>query len=514
MKEDGKRNDASGDGLPGFEKVKGRRADAPPSGTDPKPRLIPVNRRQMRMMPVDVERLIPEEHEARAIWEFVGRLDLALYYREIASLEGEGGRPAYDPQVLMSLWIYGYSKGIGSARELARRTEYDPAFQWIAALEIINYHTLSDFRISHKEALDRIFVEVLGIMSAEGLITLERITQDGTKIKACAGTGSFRREATIAAHLEAAKEQVRLLQDSEEESLHEAKARIRTVQERKERLDRAFSELKKVQAKAGERGRASITDPDARIMKQSDGGYAPSYNLQISADAAHDIIVAHAISQHPEDFKELLPAVERIEDATGKKPLQMIADGGYTTRENIIGMAERDVDFIGSFEGRTPSHPGQFASRGVDDAFRPDRFLYDPKANTYTCPEGKVLYHKKEQRRAGETRSFYYARARDCETCVSRPKCCGKRRSIVRSAHHPAVGAFIAKMEIEEAKDIYKTRAPIAEFPHAWIKEKIGLRQFRLRGLLKVGMEALWACVTYNIQQWIRLCWRPRLVPG
>ena len=190
----------------------------------------------------------------------------------------------------------------------------------------------------------------------------------------------------------------------------------------------------------------------------------------------------------------------------------MIADGGYTTRENIVAMAERQVDFIGSFDGRT-SQAGQFASRGVDDAFRPDRFIYDAEAATYTCPQGKILRIRSTQRRAGKTRTTFSARFGDCRACSFKEKCCpgAKRRSIVRSVNDLAIEAFIKKMETDEAKGIYKTRAPIAEFPHAWIKERIGVRQFHLRGLLKVGMEALWACLTYNIQQWIRLCWRPRL---
>ena len=503
----------SGGDLPGFGSVYGKKADEVSPCREVKPRLIPVNRKQMRIMPVDVERLISEEHEARAIWDFVGSLDLAAYYKEIASIEGDAGRPAYDPQVLMSIWIYAYSRGIGLAREIARRTEYDPPFQWITALEIINYHTLSDFRITHKASLDRIFVEVLGILSAEGLITLERTTQDGTKVKACAGTGSFRKEEKIKAHLKAAEEQIRLLQESEEESgLRLQKADIRMAKERKERLDHALEELKKVrQTKAGDKARVSMTDPDARIMKQSDGGYAPSYNLQISADSACDIIVAQQITQHPEDFAELIPAIRRIEENTGKKPLQMIADGGYTTRENIVAMAEKGLDFIGSFEGRTPLHPGQFASRGIDDAFRPERFIYNPEADTYICPQGKVLHHRSTQKRAGKTRSTYSARIRDCRACSFREKCCGKRRSVVRSVNDPAVEVFIEKMKTDGAKQIYQTRAPIAEFPNAWIKQKIGLRQFHVRGLLKVGMEALWACLTYNIQQWIRLVWRPRL---
>ena len=131
-----------GNSLPGFEAAYGKKEDEPSPRMEAKPRLIPVDRKQMRIVPVDVERLIPDGHEARAIWDFVGMLDLSLYYNDIASLEGESGRPAYDPRVLVSLWLYALSKGIGSAREIARRTEYDPAFQWIAGMEIINYHTL------------------------------------------------------------------------------------------------------------------------------------------------------------------------------------------------------------------------------------------------------------------------------------------------------------------------------------------------------------------------------------
>ena len=117
--------------LPGCG-VCGSKPESPQTKVEGKPRLIPVDRKQMRMVPVDVERLIPEDHEARAIWDFVGSLDLAPYYRDIGSIEGDAGRPAYDPCVLVSIWVYAYAKGIGSAREIARRTEYDPAFQWLA----------------------------------------------------------------------------------------------------------------------------------------------------------------------------------------------------------------------------------------------------------------------------------------------------------------------------------------------------------------------------------------------
>src|SRR5438445_7230746 len=140
-----------------------------------------VNRQQMSWRAVDVEKLIGEDHPARAIWTLVGRLDLSRFYEAIESSEEEGGRPAFDPQLLISLWVYGQSLGIGSAREIERRCEWDPAFLWLAGLEVVNYHTLADFRVKKKEQVDELFTQLLGVLSAEGLVKLEQVTLDGPK---------------------------------------------------------------------------------------------------------------------------------------------------------------------------------------------------------------------------------------------------------------------------------------------------------------------------------------------
>ena len=163
-------------------------------------RLKPVNREQMVLRPVEVEKLVPEDHEVRAIWELVGQLDLSLYYEDIKVEEGEAGCSAFDPRVLISCWLYAYSKGVGAAREVSRLTEEDSAYQWITGLKAMNYHTLSDFRVDHKEALDELLIEGLGLLSAEGLVSLERVMHDGMKVKACASTDTFRREERIWKH--------------------------------------------------------------------------------------------------------------------------------------------------------------------------------------------------------------------------------------------------------------------------------------------------------------------------
>src|SRR6266446_4149149 len=204
-----------------------------------------VNRQQMSWRAVDVERLIEEEHLARAIWELIGRLDLSSFYAGIESSAAEGGRPAFDPQLLISLWVYAYSQGIGSAREVARRCEYDPAFQWLTGLDEVNYHTLADFRVERQKELDELFTQVLAALSKEGLITLEQVMQDGTKIKAQASPRSFQREGTIQGHLMRARRRVQEMGDprDEESNPRVKQAPLRAQREQQERLDQAMEEL-------------------------------------------------------------------------------------------------------------------------------------------------------------------------------------------------------------------------------------------------------------------------------
>ncbi|MCI0471141.1 MAG: transposase, partial [Candidatus Aminicenantes bacterium] len=187
----------------------------------PKPRLKHIDREQLLFRTVKIDNLIDDKHPAKAIWEFTGRLDLTPFYENIEAVEGVAGRRATDPRLLISLWIYALSQGIGSARKIAECCEYHPAFQWLAGTEEINYHTISDFRVDHKEALEKFFVEVVGILSAEGLVTLERVAHDGTKIKAYAGLDSFRREDKIRAHLAMAEEQLKILEEEDREISHE-----------------------------------------------------------------------------------------------------------------------------------------------------------------------------------------------------------------------------------------------------------------------------------------------------
>src|SRR5438874_2001015 len=116
-------------------------------------KLKSVNRAQTTMAMIYIEELIPADHKARAIWDLVGRMDLGQFVEPLLTTRGCAGRPAWDPHLLVSLWVYGYSEGISSAREIERVMEWEPGMQWLGGLEAINHHTLSDFRVEHQAAL-------------------------------------------------------------------------------------------------------------------------------------------------------------------------------------------------------------------------------------------------------------------------------------------------------------------------------------------------------------------------
>lgn len=470
------------------------------------PLIRRINREQMLWRAVDVEQLIGEDHAARAIWELVGRLDLQGFYASIECSAEEGGRPAFDPRLLISLWIYAYSQGMGSAREVARRCEWEPAMQWLTGCEAVNYHTLASFRVEHREELDELFTQVLGLMSAEELITLEQVAQDGTKIKAQAASDSFQGEDRMAEHLERARRRVREMgePDQEEGASGTEQAQRRARRERQQRLERAFEELEKLRQDKP-RARVSVSEPEARRMRQADGGIAPNYNVQISADAAQSLIVDVQGTQAANDSEQLAPAVERIARRMGRKPQQMLADGDFTNRRSIEAMAACGVDYVGSLRKGGAEKDNTGTGR-----FTAAVFVYDDERDQYACPGGQHLSY--EGRHKHKTGNFFYryeARAEDCQSCPLKPQCCPgnqhRGRGLLRTEETDAMIAFRQKMATPEAQRQYRRRGRIIEFCHAWIKSKLGLRQFHLRGLEKVQMEMLWACLTYNLQQWIRL---------
>jgi hypothetical protein len=250
-------------------------------------------------------------------------------------------------------------------------------------------------------------------------------------------------------------------------------------------------------------------------MKHADGGSAPSYNVQISTDAAHSLIVGIDVTQSGADYRELVPAIDRLE-RQGTRPAQVVVDGGYISSENIVAMDARGIDLIGPQpqNDRAEMNRGKsYAHRAVHADYEASRFWYDEESEAYVCPQGKRLRYDAKYERGGVMRYRYKASAAECRECPVKNLCCPRNRrgrSIETIEASSPLATYRAKVGTDQTRAIYRTRSQVAEFPNLWLKAKQGLRQFHVRSLAKVRTEALWAAITYDIQRWIRLRWAQR----
>ena len=261
------------------------------------------------------------------------KLDLSAFYEPIKAVVDRPGRPTTDPQVLLALWLLALwllalwllalwllatVEGIGSARRLARLCDEHDAYRWVRGHVPINYHMLSDFRVAHQEALDDLLTQIIGSLMAAGAVSLERVAQDGMRVRASAGATSFRGKDGLEACLQTARTQVDQLAQEREHpdpgvTRRERGARERATREREERVQQALAYLPQAQAKKERQlhtkataqrskvstARVSTTDPQARVMKMPDGGFRPAYNVELATDSAKGIIVGVAVTSAP-----------------------------------------------------------------------------------------------------------------------------------------------------------------------------------------------------------------------
>lgn len=318
-----------------------------------KPRLLRANRAQGQWQVTDLEGLLGADHPARAVWAFVEGLDMSEYVSEVRAIEGHAGRPAIDPAILLGLWLFALSQGVGSARELDRLTQEHDAYRWLCGGVPMNYHTLSDFR-NGDEQLDRLLSQSLAVLMKEGILTLERVSQDGMRVRASAGAASFRQKESLQKYLIEAEAQVARLKNEGdgqafERSARQQKAVERAAREREERVRRALEQLPEVEAtrrrrnKEPEEARTSTTDPQARIMKMADGGFRPAYNAQVACDAKTRIAVAVAVGNLGSDMAQLPPMLTQLEARFGALPKEVLVDGGYPSQASITDATARGV---------------------------------------------------------------------------------------------------------------------------------------------------------------------------
>lgn len=325
-------------------------------------RVVRPDRRQLSWDLVDPEGWLPVDHKARLVWAFVETLDLGALYDKVEAREGGAGRPAADPAVLLALWLLATIDGVGSARELARLTRSDLAYRWLSCGVPVNYHGLADFRVAHSEVLDGLLTRTLAAFMAEGLVEAEEIIVDGTKVKASAGKGSFRRKARLEEAETAAKARVEQLKaefdaDPAAGTRRRQAAAIRAARERAARVAKARAALAELEQERAERARkspgemakkakkaeprASTSDPGARRMRFADGAVRAGYNIQLAVTAEHGFITGVKVTGRRNDTGLARPMVEETERRLGIPVSRVLADTGYAACEDIKALGSR-----------------------------------------------------------------------------------------------------------------------------------------------------------------------------
>jgi transposase len=317
-----------------------------------KPRLREPQRDQIEWRPVDLDSLVAEDHLVRVIWALVLLLDLSGLENRIKARGSNAGHPAIAPQLLLALWMYAITQGVGSARALDQLCKNHNAYRWLCGNVSVNYHTLSDFRVECGEVLERLLIDNLAALAEAGLVDLDTLAQDGVKIRASAGTSSFRRSETLDRKLETAQAVVEQLKAEAKAQPEASDKRVRAAKERaaRERFERvetaraALAKVKGQRQELEEKGgngkkqkepRASTTDADARIMKMADAGFRPAYNVQVTSAAGTQIIAAVDVGNNGSDRRLMKPMLEQLRELTGRFPKRHIVDGGFCNASAI-----------------------------------------------------------------------------------------------------------------------------------------------------------------------------------
>ena len=414
-------------------------------------RYLEADRSQLFWDMVDLEGLLPPDHRARVVWAFVGGLDLSGFYDRIRAREGEPGRPAADPKVLLGLWLYATLDGVGSARQLERLCGRDVAYRWLAGGVPVNYHGLSDFRFAHGDLLDRLLTESLAALASEGVVTLDEVAIDGTKVRASAGRGSFRGAGKLAALEARAAARVAALKAETEadpagSERRRAAAQRRAAAEVARRAAEARRQLEKLEAEKAKRAethkkdeaekgeaRVSVTDPEARLMRFSDGAVRAAYNVQLAIATGSQVIVAAKTTDRRNEAGLAQPMLTEVEARLGRAPQRVLLDTKYATQADIVDLADRGITVY------TPPPPD-----------KPD----------------------------------------------AKPDSKNKRRW--RRRHEPEpIKAWRTRMEDEASKPIYRRRGRV-ETVNGVLKGR-GLGFMRVRSMVKVGCVVLLQVIAHNL---------------
>lgn len=351
-------------------------------------------------MPEDT---LSDDHVARSLWRVVATLDLSAFTAGAKAVEGHAGRSVTSIPMLLALWLYAISQGIGSARRIARLSKTDDAFRWIVGDLSVGHTILAEFRVGHREALDELFTNVLASLLHKDLLSLDLVAQDGTRVRASASAPSFRRERSLLECREQAALHVKAVfaeADASETSDADQRAREARALDYQRRVEAAIDTVRELEAEGKHAPRASTTDADARVMKMGDGGFRPAYNVQMATAGSEmggpRTIVGVRVTNVGSDMGSVTPMLDQIARRTDALPKVLLADGNHAKHDCIRDAAQRGVEALIPVPDR---------------AVRPDP-MEDPAV---------AAWH--ERMETDEAKRLYRARAGLCELPNAHFKC-------------------------------------------------------------------------------------------
>ena len=346
----------------------------------------PYDRDQAFLLPPSMRDWLPAGDLAYFIVDVVETLDLREIEKYYRVGKAGSGQPPFHPRVMTALLLYAYSLGTPSSRQIARWCERDVGYRIVSADQQPNFRTISEFRRIHLKALERLFVQVLQMADEAGLVNLGHVALDGTKVQANASKHKAmsygrmgEKEAQYVKEVDALLRRAQETDAAEDrqcgpdvrgdelpEELRFREKRLAKIREAKAALEaralekaRAEGKLdaddQPIRSKGGRppktppgtpepKAQRNFTDPESPIMKMGDGSFDQAYNCQAAVDAAHQIIVAQAATDAPNDKEQVVPMVDQIRRNLGRKPKRAIADSGYYSEHNVRGLRKRRID--------------------------------------------------------------------------------------------------------------------------------------------------------------------------
>lgn len=474
----------------------------------------PYDQNQTFVLPPSLDEWIGRDHPARVLSEIVDRLDVSGL-----RLPKARGRRAYHPGMLLKVLLWGYATGVRASRKIEARLSSDVVYMWLAGMEKPDFRTICLFRRANVQAIDELFVQVLMVAKGMGLLRLGVVALDGTKIRANAGSGSFKKHQRWREELEELREEVRKITeeaeavDRAEDEKYGSESRgdelpraLQEAEERVRRIERVLTELR-AQGEDDEEVQVSLTDPEAGFMRRL-GSALPAYNAQ-AAVTEDQIIVYADVTREPVDVNQLVPALEKIEEVTGEKPAQLLADAGYAGGENFKEAEQREVDaYIPEERER---NIGKKARRNPE-LYGKEDFRYDDQRDCYICPAGRELFPCAKSHVKGKYSErevvIYRTDQGVCARCAQRDKCTKTKgplgRAVSRDGYEQERARMRDKLKTEAGREIYAKRKYLVEPVFGQIKGVERFVQFLLRGLEGARREWKWAAVVHNLLKIIR----------